>query len=301
MKEKKEINLVLSGGSARGLAHIGVLSELEKHFRIKSIIGTSMGAIIGGLYAYGYSPEEISDLPKSLNLIKLVSLFKPSFKASGLTDGEGVLKLFTEITKEAVIDNIKIDFAAVSFDLKSKKSVIIDRGSLAKAMRASSSLPFIFQPFPYGKYLFVDGYIEHPLPIKFAKYFHKNALTVACSVLPPFPAKFEVFQQESPEGSDNLPSMIDTFIQTNFYSQSSTVLEALLEAKPDIYISAYDDELAFWELDEVDNFVEVGKTAAEKALEEFVSDKDHSHHRRFLKHLQESYTDFRKFVEKYSE
>ena len=245
MENKKNINLVLSGGSARGLSHIGVISVLEKHFNIKSIIGTSMGAIVGGLYAYGYSPEEMLEMPDSLNIMKLFSLFKPSFKSSGLTDGEGVLNYLEEKTKEIDIEQCKIPFAAVAYDLKSKRSVIIDKGSLAKAMRASSSLPFIFQPFPYSKYLFVDGYIEHPLPIKFAHYLDEEGLTVACSVLPPVPLHFEIFQPDGDTSKKDLPSKYDILFQTNFYSQASTVYDALLQAKPDIYISAYDEDLKF--------------------------------------------------------
>lgn len=297
MSDKKEINVVLSGGSARGLAHVGVLSVLEKSFRIKSIIGTSMGAIIGGLYAYGYSPEDILELRESLNVIERFLIFKPSFQSSGLSDGEGLLKFFEEKTDNTMIEDCRINFAAIAYDLRSKRSVILDRNSLAKAMRSSSSLPFVFSPFRYGKYLFVDGFVEHPLPVKFANYFSSEGLTVACSVLPPVPLKHEVFQideEEEEKKKEHLPGMIDVFIQTNFYSQSSAVIDALLDAKPDIYISAYCDSLKFWELDEADQFFTIGKEAAEKALDEYHSDKEHSKHRRFIKSLHNNYQLFRK-------
>lgn len=301
MDERKEINLVLSGGSARGLAHIGILAVLEKNFRIKSIIGTSMGAIVGGLYALGYTPEQMISLPESLNLMKLVSMFKPSFKSSGLTDGKGVLHFLEEKTKKADLQDCRIPFAAIAYDLLSKRSVVIDKGGMASAMRASSSLPFIFQPFSYGKYLFVDGYIEHPLPIKFARYFFEEPLVVACSVLPPVPPDFEVFQPGEIDKKREIPSMLDVFFQTNFYSQGSTVLDALVQSQPDIYISAFDEELKFWELDEVDRYFEVGKKAAEKSLEEYNSDRDHTGHHRIIKHLQERYVEFRKLVKSFSE
>ncbi len=301
MDERKEINLVLSGGSARGLAHIGALAVLEKHFRIKSIIGTSMGAIIGGLYALGYTPDQMISLPESLNLLKIVSMFKPSFKSSGLTNGMGVLHFLEEKTNKADLQDCRIPFAAIAYDLLSKRSVIIDKGSMASAMRASSSLPFIFQPFQYGKYLFVDGYIEHPLPIKFARYFFEEPLIVACSVLPPVLPDFEVFQPAEKEEGVDIPSMLDVFFQTNFYSQGSTVLDALVQSQPDIYITAYDSELKFWELDEVEKFYEVGKKAAEKSLEEYHSDREHTGHRKFIKHLQDRYANFRKLVKKFSD
>ena len=300
MESKKDINLVLSGGSARGLAHIGVLSVLEKHFNIKSIIGTSMGAIVGGLYAYGYTPEEIVKMSESINIVNFFSILKPKFKTSGLIDGKGVLKFFAEKTRDCMIEHCKIPFAAVAFDLRSKRSVIIDKGSLAKALRASSSLPFVFEPFNYGKYLFVDGYIEHPLAVKFANFYFDEGLTVACNVLPPAPAKFEVFQYEEFESEEDSPKMLDVFFQTNFYSQSVTVLDAIFQMKPDIYISAFDADLHFWDLKEVEKFYAVGKFAADKVVRKYLADQEHFSQNKFMKHLLDNYEEFRRIVRKYS-
>ncbi len=297
MLHKKEINLVLSGGSARGLAHIGALSVLEKHFHIKSIIGTSMGAIVGGLYAYGYSPEEMLEIPDSFNIVKLISIFKPKFKTSGVIDGKGILHFLEEKTNKAQIENCKIPFAAVAFDLNSKRSIVIDKGSLAKAMRASSSLPFVFQPFRYGKYLLVDGFIEHPLPIKFANFFYNEGLTVACNVLPPAPAKHEIFELVEISEEPETPKMLDIFFQTNFYSQSATVLDAIFRNKPDIYISAFDEDLDFWDLKEAEKFFDVGKIAAEKAISRYDTGTDHN---TFMKKLHENYEEFRKLVKRIS-
>ncbi|MBW6516477.1 MAG: patatin-like phospholipase family protein [Candidatus Cloacimonetes bacterium] len=301
MENKKEINLVLSGGSARGLAHIGILSVLEKHFHIKSIIGTSMGAIVGGLYAYGYTPEEMLGIPESFNIVKLISIFKPKFKTSGVIDGKGILEFFEEKTRDCNIEHCKIPFAAVAFDLRSKRSILFDKGSLAKALRASSSLPFIFQPFQYGKYLLVDGFIEHPLPIKFANYFFDKGLTVACSVLPPAPAKYEVFEFEQSKDDEEIPKVLDIFFQTNFYSQSATVLDAIFKTKPDIYISAYDEDLDFWDLKEAEKFFEVGKAAAEKVVSKYLADSEHFSQNKFMKRLHDNYEEFRKMVRRLSQ
>ncbi len=291
---KKKVNLVLSGGSARGLAHIGVLEVLEKHFQVESIIGTSMGAIVGGLYAYGYTPAEILDMTKELKTLKLFSIFKPSFNITGLIDGKGILKFLSNKTKDVTIDKCKIDFAAVAFDLNQTKTVVLKSGSLAKAMRASSSLPLIFEPVVYDKYLLVDGYIEHPLPLKFAKLYHKELKTVAVSVLPPLPIKSEIVEKIIEDSEDfEVPSMLNTFLKSTLYNQASMALEAVLETKPELYISAYADDLSFMDIDEAEEFYEIGKKEAEKAVKVYFEDSDQSAHSNFLKNLNQKYKELR--------
>ncbi len=272
MKNRKNINLILSGGSARGLAHIGVISVLEKYFNIKSIIATSMGAVIGGLYCAGVSLDEMKEISKSLNTVKMLSLFPLGFSANGLTDGSGALKLFEELTKEKLIEDCKTSFAAIAFDLISKKTVVIDKGSVAKAVRASSSIPFVFKPYIYGKYLFVDGFIEHPLPIEFANYFYKDIITVASSVLPIVPASYETFQQvENEVGDIEMPRMLDVFFQTNLYSQSLAAIDAISKCEPDIFISSYNPKLKIWEFDEVEELYELGRYSTQKAVDNYLS------------------------------
>lgn len=288
MSEKKDINVVLSGGSARGLAHLGVLSVLEKHFNIKSIIGTSMGAIIGGFYAYGYSTGEIVEMVKDIKPSKMLSVFRPSFNISGLFDGKAILKYFKEKTNNVNIENCKIPFAAVAFDMITAKTILLDKGCLAKALRASSALPLIIEPFPYGKYLFVDGYIEHPFPLKFANHFAKRTVAAA-SIFPSLPQPSSIFAPSDSESDEDKPSMFNVFFKSTLYTQASMALQANITHKPDIYISCFTDELDFWDLDEVDRFYDIGKKSAEKAVTDFIEDEDRALHDKFFDNLADKY------------
>ncbi len=288
MSEKKDINVVLSGGSARGLAHLGVLSVLEKHFKIKSVIGTSMGAIIGGFYAYGYSTDEIVEMVKDIKPSKMLSVFRPSFNISGLFDGKAILKYFEEKTKNVNIENCKISFAAAAFDMSTAKTIILDKGNLAKALRASSALPLIIEPFPYGKYLFVDGYIEHPFPLKFANHFEKR-MVVASSIFPSLPQPSSIFDSSDSASDEDKPSMFNVFFKSTLYSQTSMALQATIMYKPDIYISCFSEDLHFWDLDEVDEFYNIGKKSAEKRVKDYMEDEDSTLHDKFFDNLTEKY------------
>ena len=120
----KQARLVLGGGSAYGLAHIGVIRELEKHYKISSIIGTSMGAIVGGAYASGVSTEDLQALAEDVSIYEL---FKPrnlDWRGSGIFDGKVLVRLFEEWTNSKRIENGVIPFTAVAYDLNLRNSVL---------------------------------------------------------------------------------------------------------------------------------------------------------------------------------
>lgn len=300
MTEKKEINVVLSGGSARGLSHIGVLSVLERHFKINSVIGTSMGAIIGGLYCYGYSPAEITDLVKETKPKKLFSIFKPSFSLAGLFDGNALTEYFEKRTNKVNIENCKVRFAAAAFDMLSSRTVLIDKGSLAFAMRASSSLPLIIEPFPYQKYLFVDGYIEHPLPLKFANHYGKMDVA-ASSVFPTLPQQSSSFSEQFADKDESeIPNMFDVFFRTTLYNQAALAIQSAITHKPAMYISTSADDLQFWDLDKVDEFVEIGEKAAGVAVEGYLKEQGRNVHERFFDNLAEKYREVSSYLKGFS-
>lgn len=197
---RPKIGLVLSGGGAKGLAHIGMLKVIEETgLPIDCIVGTSMGAIIGGLYAMGYSADEIEQAIKDMNWDKLLDnnvprediyvgekrwkpmsnyyfnldqSLKPSIPQGFITGNSIHLEMFRLTWKNAHIrdfNQFKIPFRCVGTSLLSGKMVVFDEGSLADALRASSSLPSIFMPFEYENDLIIDGGISQNLPIEIAK------------------------------------------------------------------------------------------------------------------------------------
>ena len=162
---KKKIALVLSGGGARGLAHIGAIETLESHgYEITSIAGCSMGALIGGMYAAGKLPE-VKDWVLALDRRKVLSLVDFSLSLTHLIKGDRVMEALKEIVPDVNIEDLPIPYTAVATDWNSGKEVIFDHGSLYDAIRASISIPLFLNPVRREDMLLVDGGLVNSLPL----------------------------------------------------------------------------------------------------------------------------------------
>ncbi|MEM0465709.1 MAG: patatin-like phospholipase family protein [Candidatus Pacearchaeota archaeon] len=163
--KKKNLALVLSGGAVRGFAHIGVLDVLDENkIPIDVIVGTSMGSIVGGIYACGKLKEFEQDIIKQSES-KLRALFwNLKFKKPG-SDSEKLFgKFLYKYIGKKKIEDLGIDFTAIATDLKTGKEVYINKGSLLKAVLASSCLPGLCNPVEIGNKLLIDGGVVDPLP-----------------------------------------------------------------------------------------------------------------------------------------
>ena len=178
-RKKKDLALVLSGGSARGLAHIGVLEVLEKNkIPIDAIVGTSMGAIVGGIYAAGKLKEFKEDLI-SLSHSRMKALFWSIKLRKPDSDPEKVVGPFlNKYIQDKKIENLGIDFTAVATNLKNGREVFINKGSLLKAVLASMCLPGIFHPVEIGHKLLIDGGVVDPLPQNYGFIIAKKVIAV---------------------------------------------------------------------------------------------------------------------------
>ena len=169
---KKTVSLVLGSGGARGLVHIGIIRYLEEHnYKIKSISGCSMGALVGGFYAAG----KLDDYEKWLKGVDVIDMLKLlDFKGSGgLVSGEKLMSKLSELLGDVNIEDLEMKFTAVATNIDTEKEVWINNGSLLNAVRASISLPMFFTPFitSSGNRL-VDGGVLNPVPI--APSFHDD-------------------------------------------------------------------------------------------------------------------------------
>ena len=159
------VSLVLGSGGARGLAHIGVIQWLTEHgYVIHSIAGSSMGALVGGIYATG-KLEAYAEWVSALERIDVVRLLDPSFGRAGLFKGERIITVLRELIGDCLIDDLPMSFTAVATDLATGKEVWLHEGKLFDAIRASISIPLIFTPFDYGGRRLLDGGIVNPIPI----------------------------------------------------------------------------------------------------------------------------------------
>ncbi len=166
-KKGLKIGLALGGGSARGLAHVGVILALEAyHIPIDIIAGTSIGSVIGGLYASGATIRQLEEVALSIKKSKTLFMIDPVFPHSGLISGDRIEKMLNQFAlKDKTFDDLSIPFAAVATEIENGAEVIINQGKLIDAVRASISIPGIFTPVKYQDYYLVDGGLVNPVPV----------------------------------------------------------------------------------------------------------------------------------------
>ncbi len=161
----KDVALVLSSGGPRGWAYIGAIEELESRgYNITSVAGTSIGSLIGGIYAAG-KLEEVKEWLFSLDAWKVFNLMDLSISKNHLVKGDKVIDAIMEIVPNINIEDLNIPYRAVAADLYTGEEVIFDRGPLFEAVRASISIPSLFRPVKYGYRTLVDGGVVNTMPI----------------------------------------------------------------------------------------------------------------------------------------
>ncbi len=162
---KKDISLVLGSGGARGYAHIGAIEALEEMgFNIVSISGSSMGALVGGLYA-AKALDAYKNWVIELDIFDVIKLLDFSFTSDGgIINGDKVIEKLRGFIKGKKIEELEIEFTAVATNLRHQRSVWFKKGDLLDAIRASIAMPTIFTPKEINGELYLDGGILSPLP-----------------------------------------------------------------------------------------------------------------------------------------
>ncbi len=165
MTRPTTVALALGGGGARGYAHIGVLEVLEERgFEVISIAGTSMGALVGGLYAAEVL-HEYAEWARSLTQRDVLRLLDPTIRAPGAIRAEKVFAKVIELLGERTIEDLPIPYTAVATDLLAGREVWFQRGPLAPAIRASIALPSFITPVMLQGRLLADGGLLNPIPV----------------------------------------------------------------------------------------------------------------------------------------
>lgn len=288
---ERKVSLVLSGGGARGIAHIGAIEEIKKQgFEISSISGTSMGALVGGVYALG-KMEEFKNWLYSLDKIKVFKLIDFTFSSQGLIKGDKVLSTIKEFISDENIENLKISFAAVATDIVNKKEVVFTKGSIYDAIRASISIPTVFTPVKTENGLLVDGGVVNNIPINQVKRT-VNDLLVVVNVNADIPAfkslvskkeidkKQSTYKKKIQDFSKHLhkitPSnnkerlgyfnLIDKTINLMIHHMSEMTLETY---SPDVLINISRESSSTFDFYKAEELVEIGRKAAIISLEKF--------------------------------
>jgi NTE family protein len=165
MSEKKyKIGLVLSGGGARGFAHLGVIQALNESGIYPDVIsGTSAGALVGVLYADGYTPKEILKL---MNSGSRLDFMRPALPREGLLQLGGIIKILKTNLRANTFEELKIPLYVTATDLNNGKAVYFSKGDLLDRIIASASIPVLFQPVIINNICYVDGGVLDNLPIR---------------------------------------------------------------------------------------------------------------------------------------
>jgi NTE family protein len=159
------ISLVLGSGGARGYAHIGVIQELEANgYSIRSIAGSSMGALIGGVYAAG-KLDVYAQWVRPLQRLDVLRLLDWTISGGGFIKGDRIIGVLKDLIGVVNIEDLPIPYTAVAVDLDVQREVWFSRGPLFDAIRASIAIPTIFRPYHHEGRLLVDGGLLNPLPV----------------------------------------------------------------------------------------------------------------------------------------
>jgi NTE family protein len=161
------IALVLGAGASKGFAHIGVLKVLESNkVPIHLIVGTSIGSVIGSLYAYGYNAFQIQKMSFSIETGDVLDYTLPD---NGFIKGEKLEEFVNKNLKNTPIEKLRIPFYAVSTDLQTGREVVFGKGNTGTAVRASCSIPGVFRPVKIADKMYVDGGVVSPVAVEAAR------------------------------------------------------------------------------------------------------------------------------------
>lgn len=285
----QKVALVLSGGGARGIAHIGVIEELErKGYEITSIAGTSMGALVGGVYASG-KMEEFKNWIISLDKRKIFSLIDFTLSSHGLVKGDRVLNAMKEFIPDTNIEDLKINYSATAADIVAHKEVIYREGSLYEAIRASIAIPTILTPVIKGDSIIVDGGVLNNIPIKNVKRIDGDLLVAVyvnadIPVIKPETSKKKeikeksIYQKKITDFYEHLHKIIpknkkDKFgyfslLNKTLSSGTLQLAQMIIEKEsPDVLINVSRNTCGTYDFFMAEELVEIGRHATIKALE----------------------------------
>lgn len=287
---KQKAALVLSGGGARGIAHIGVIEELEKQgFEITSIAGTSMGALVGGAFALG-KMEALKMWLSSLDRLKVFNLLDFTLSSQGFIKGDKVFKKMKEFITDKNIEDLDIPYAAVAVDIINKKEVVFTTGSIYKAIRASVAIPTVLTPIRTEEGLLVDGGVMNNIPINHVKRTHDDLLIVVdvnaeVPVLKPpkteeenktmlhiyhkkILAFYNQFQPESQQSADEKFGYFDLLNHTIGFMTHQIAMQKLEKHPPDLVINISNQICNAFDFYKAEELIEIGRYVTQKRMED---------------------------------
>ena len=288
---KTTVSLVLGSGGARGYSHIGVIEELERRgYEIVCVAGSSMGALVGGVYAAGRL-QEYRQWVTGLSWVSVFKLMDLTLRGEGTIRGERLLKRLREILGNPLIEELAIPYTAVATDLTHQKEVWFQNGSLLDAIRASIAVPGFFTPVIEEERMLVDGGVLNPIPIIPTVAAHADliiAVDLNSDVKMPqvslpdtqylnrsgFSDEWHLDgspQEESEADEVSLPNKgagrIDVLLNAVEVMQESLGKYKVAGYPPDLLIQIPKDACSFYDFHRASEMIELGRCISERSLE----------------------------------
>jgi NTE family protein len=292
-QEKPTIALVLASGGARGMAHVGVIQELEKRgYQISSVAGCSMGAVVGGVYAAG-KLEPFTKWMCNMEKADIFKLLDFTLNGQGFIKGDKVFNELKKIVGEINIEDLKVPYAAVAADLIRKEEIVFTKGNLYNAMRASVAIPSLLTPVIIEGREIVDGGVLNPIPIQHARRQQGDILVVVdinakkgAKLKEPDLEKekahveryknkmvefsnrfFDIFPKKE-QNSEKRMGLFDLLLRSFDLSQD-TLTEMLIEKyKPEVVVSISRDACATFEFYRAEEMIALGRETLAQLLDD---------------------------------
>ncbi|MAT51231.1 MAG: serine protease [Porticoccaceae bacterium] len=288
-RNETTVSLVLGSGGARGLAHIGVIHWLEENgFKIESISGCSVGALIGGIYGAG-KLDDFEAWVREIKKVDILTLLDLSWEKSGLVKGDKLFHTLTDLVGDVLIEDLPIKFTAVAADIVNEKELWMCSGKLFDAIRASVSLPLFFTPFMYGDIELIDGGVLNPVPIA-PTFSDATDLTIAVNLGGKVDEKDKITRGKETQSEDKSSftgKIVEFFegfkepklkprgedwdafdiVNLSFDVMQSTIGRQKLAAyPPDVFVEISRSACGILEFDLASEMIDLGYKKAEEAL-----------------------------------
>ncbi len=291
-----KVGLALGSGASRGLAHIGVIRALEERgVRVSCIAGTSMGALVGSVYASG-NLQRLADDFRNFDWRRIASLLDPVFPRSGLVDGQRVARFIDEYVSQDPMESLPLPFRAVATDLTAGTEVVLGSGGLTEAVRASIAVPGLLTPVQQQNRILVDGGLVNPVPISVVRSMGAQrviAVDVTHDLLESRLARIPetMAKRQSAAGARRLhellnslhspaaaqleawldrkpmPGILDVLLSSIYIMQAHIARTNIAHHAPDLLIRPPLRSIRFMDFDRAEEIAEIGYRAAKEALD----------------------------------
>ena len=285
----KDVALALSSGGARGLAHIGAIEELEAQgYRITSIAGCSMGALIGGVYAAG-KLSEFREWMKTVDRKKMLELTDFSLSLNHIVKGNRIIEAIMEFVPDMAIEELPIPYCAVATDWKAGREVVLNKGSLFEAIRASISLPSFYEPVQRDGMILIDGGVINPIPMNRVMRKEGDILVGVDVSGHDYKAQWEKMNKltqmqkhDSSLKAKLLDLIIPDNIEFNYYTllsrtsslmirQNSILMAQLM--KPEILVDIQMSQYTTFDFDKSEKLIAIGKQKTLQAINKYTNNQ----------------------------